>query len=457
MMLGGMVGVISKNGGTIGIVSLVERLAQSARRSQLATWFMGLIIFFDDYANTLIVGNTMRPITDRFKISREKLAYIVDSTAAPVAGLFLSTWIGYEVGVIGDAMKGTGYTADPFSVFLMSIPYRFYLLLSIAFVAMIALTKRDFGPMLYAERRAREGRGLIAPGSEPASDLTESTGILPSKDVPVRWINGVLPILTVIVVTIIGIWYTGYEAVVASGQEINFRSVLSNASSFTALFWSSLSGCAVGILLSVGQRILSLHDAMEAWFSGIKSMLLAMVILTLAWSICGVTKELGTAEYIVGVLKGTLPLWSIPALTFAIAAFISFATGTSWGTMAILMPLVVPLAWNMSLDNGLDPIASQHSLFLAVSAVLAGSIWGDHCSPISDTTVMSSMASSCDHIDHVRTQMPYALVVGGLSIALYLPAAFGMNTWVLLGISVLILTLIIFLFGRRVEIRRNSR
>jgi Na+/H+ antiporter NhaC len=311
--------------------------------------------------------------------------------------------------------------------------------------------------MLYAERRAREGRGLIAPGSEPASDLTESTGILPSKDVPVRWMNGVLPIFTVIIVTIIGVWYTGHKAVVASGQEITLRTILSNASSFTALFWSSLSGCAVGILLSVGQRILSLHDAMEAWFSGVKSMLLAMVILTLAWSICGVTKELGTAEYIVKVLKGTLPLWSIPALTFTIAAFISFATGTSWGTMAILMPLIVPLAWNMSLDKGLDPIASQHALFLAVSAVLAGSIWGDHCSPISDTTVMSSMASSCDHIDHVRTQMPYALVVGGLSIALYLPAAFGLNTWVLLGISVLILALIIFLFGRRVEIKRNSR
>lgn len=451
MMLGGMVGVISKNGGTKGLVVLVERLARSARLGQLATWLLGLFIFFDDYANTLIVGNTMRPITDDFRVSREKLAYIVDSTAAPVAGLFLSTWIGYEVGVIGGAMKGTGYTSDPFSVFLMSVPYRFYLLLTIVFVAMVALSRRDFGSMLSAERRARAGKGLVARGSEPAADVTGASAILPSRDVRARWFNAVIPIVSVIVVIGLGIWRTGVEAVVASGEEVTFRSVLANASSFTALFWGSLTGCVVGIVMSIGQRITTLHEAMEAWFAGVKSMLLAMIILVLAWAISGVTEKLGTATYVVGLLQGSLPLWSIPVLTFIIAGFISFATGTSWGTMAILMPLVIPLVWNMSQGAGLDAAASQHSLFLGVSSVLAGSIWGDHCSPISDTTVMSSMASACDHIDHVRTQMPYAILVGLISIAAYIPAAMGVNVWFILVSAVVVMFLLLMLLGRRVR------
>jgi Na+/H+ antiporter NhaC len=449
MMLGGMVGIISKNGGTRGIVKLVERIARTARLGQVATWLMGVIIFFDDYANTLIVGNTMRPITDRFKISREKLAYIVDSTAAPVAGLFLSTWIGYEVGVIGDAMKGTGYNVDPFSVFLLSIPYRSYLILTVIFVAMIATSMRDLGPMLKAEKRARAGKGLMERDAEPASDLTGTTQLIPKENTPFRWYNGIIPILVVIIVTMIGIWHTGYQAVLTSGQEVTLRTVLSNASSFTALFWGSLSGCTVGIVLSLGQRILTLHESVEAWFSGVRSMLLAMIIMLLAWSIGAVTKELGTAVYIVEILKDSLPLWALPALTFIIAAFISFATGTSWGTMAILMPLVVPLVWNMGLEAKLDPMMAHQSLYLGVSAVLAGAIWGDHCSPISDTTVMSSMASSCDHIDHVRTQMPYAIIVGLVSVAIYIPAALGLNIWMLLGISTVILAVFLRLFGRK--------
>lgn len=449
MMLGGMVGIISKNGGTLGLVALVERIARSARMGQIATWFLGLIIFFDDYANTLIVGNTMRPITDDFKISREKLAYIVDSTAAPVAGLFLSTWIGYEVGIIGEAMEGTGYTTDPFSVFIMSIPYRFYLLLTILFVAMIAVSRRDFGPMFQAEKRARTGKGLIAEGSEPAADVTGANEIIPKDDVPKRWVNGVVPIVTVIIVTMIGIWHTGSEAVKELGVKPTINLVMSNASSFTALFWGSLSGCVVGIVLSIVQRIATLHETMEAWFAGVRTMLLAMIILILAWSICGVTKELGTAEYLVAVLKGTLPMWLIPVLTFGIAGLISFATGTSWGTMAILMPLVVPLVWHLSQEASMDLAASQHALFLAVSAVLAGSIWGDHCSPISDTTVMSSMASACDHIDHVRTQLPYAILVGIVCFAGYVPAAFGVNPWLILAVTSIFLFVVLILFGKK--------
>jgi Na+/H+ antiporter NhaC len=452
MMLGGLVGVISKSGGVMGIVAKVEKVARSARMGQLATWLMGILIFFDDYANTLIVGNTMRPITDRFRISREKLAFIVDSTAAPVACMFLSTWIGYEVGVIGDSMQGTGYTSDPFSVFIMSIPYRFYAILAVVFVGLIAITKRDFGPMLTAERRARETGELIAPGSEPAADMTDLSKVLPHESVPARWINGALPIAVVIAVTMIGLWYSGYKATLAAGEPVVLRTVLANASSSTALFWGSLSGCAVAIALALLQRILTLHEAMESWFAGVKSMLLAMVILILAWSISAVTHELKTAEFVVQIVGGTLPMWVIPAITFVIAGVISFATGTSWGAMAILMPLVVPLSWELSQRMGHDLAAAHNSLYVVVSSVLAGAIWGDHCSPISDTTVMSSMASACDHIDHVRTQMPYAIMVGIVSVLVgYIPAGLGLSPWISLAASLAILTALLYIIGRRSE------
>ena len=450
MMLGGLVGVVSKSGGAMGIVGLMEKIAHSPRMGQLATWLMGIFIFFDDYANTLIVGNTMRPVTDRFRISREKLAFIVDSTAAPVACMFLSTWIGYELGVIGDSLKGTGFTEDPFSIFIMSIPYRFYAILAIGFVGLVIITKRDFGPMLKAERRARKTGQLVAPDSEPAADLTDHSHLLPEKDVKARWFNGVIPIATVIAVSMFGLWKTGHSATVAAELPITLRAILANSSSSTALFWGSLSGCAVAIALSVGQRILTLHHAMEAWFSGVKSMLLAMIILILAWSIGAVTHELGSAEYIVSIIGGTMPFWILPAITFVLAGFISFATGTSWGSMAILMPLIVPLTWDISQKSGMDPAAAHNALYISVSAVLAGSIWGDHCSPISDTTVMSSMASACDHIDHVRTQMPYAVVVGVVSILIgYIPATAGFSPWLSLAISAIILFFFLILVGRR--------
>jgi len=456
MMLGGLVGVISKSGGVMGIVAKVEKVARSARMGQLATWFMGVLIFFDDYANTLIVGNTMRPITDRFRISREKLSFIVDSTAAPVACMFISTWIGYEVGVIGDSLQGTGFTEDPFSVFIMSIPFRFYAILAVLFVAIVAISRRDFGPMLKAEIRARRSGDVIAPGSEPAADLTDLSKVLPHEKITPRWFNGAIPIAVVIAVTMIGLWYTGYEAALGAGMDMTVRNILANASSSTALFWGSLSGCAVAIALALTQRLLTLHEAMESWFAGVKSMLLAMVILILAWSISAVTKELRTAEFVVQVIGGTLPMWVLPAMTFVIAGFISFATGTSWGCMAILMPLVVPLSWELSLREGIDLAAAHSYLYVAVSSVLAGAIWGDHCSPISDTTVMSSMASACDHIDHVRTQMPYAVLVGIVSIMVgYIPAGFGLSPWISLAASLALLTGFIFVFGRRSEARQS--
>lgn len=451
MLLGGMVGVISKNGGTYGIVGLVTKWAKGVRTGQFATWLLGVLIFFDDYANTLIVGHTMRPVTDKLKISREKLAFIVDSTAAPVAGLTLSTWIGYEIGLIADSLSQTGYKGDAFSVFFLSIPYRFYPILAVFFVLLIALAKRDFGPMLTAERRAFTKGELVAPGSHPAEDQTDLKTVMPAKGIKYRWYNGVIPIAVVVIVTFVGLYVTGRNAVLESGEQIEgIRQIIGKASSSQALFWASLSGCVIAIILSVCQRILTLTQAMDAWFSGIKSMLLAMVILILAWSIGAVTKEMGTAVYLTGLLKNSIhPSW-IPTLTFLIAAATSFATGTSWGTMAILMPLVMPLSWTIATSAGLSTVMTENVFLGTVSGVLAGAIFGDHCSPISDTTVMSSMASACDHVDHVKTQLPYAVTVGVVCVlAGSIPTGFGFPPAISLILAAVILTLLLRFIGKK--------
>ena len=431
MLFGGMVGVISKSGGTLGIADLLTRIARRPRGGQIATWLLGFTIFFDDYANSLIVGNTMRPITDRLRISREKLAFLVDATAAPVTSvLFISTWIGYEVGLIDAAMKQVDLGAqNAYAVFLDMLPYSFYPILTLVFGFLIASSDRDFGAMARAEDRARRTGMLFREGAQLATDLTDSSAVLPDDNIRPQWWNAVLPILTVILVALGGLWYTGTEAVTAAGSsDYSIGNVIGQADSYAALLWASLLSCVVAIALAVGQRILRITEAMDAWFNGLKSMLLAMLILTLAWSIGAITAELHTADYLVQILKGSLPPRWLPAATFVVAAVISFSTGTSWGTMGIMMPIVIPLAVVLGQDAGLAADPAYTVTLGTVASVLAGAVFGDHCSPISDTTILSSMASACDHIDHVRTQLPYALLVGAVSILVGLvPTAYGLS------------------------------
>jgi Na+/H+ antiporter NhaC len=445
LLLGGMVGVMARMGGTKAIVDTVAPLATSARRGQLATWLAGLAIFFDDYANTLLVGNTMRPLTDRLKISREKLAYIVDSTAAPVAAIvFVSTWVGYEISLIGDGFRLAAEQqvgnadlaaqlseASPFAVFLASIPYLFYPIIAIFAVAAVAVTRRDFGPMRAAEQRAASGGGLYREGAQLAADMESELGAVPDGT-PLRWWNGALPVAVVVVTVLVGLWATGIEGVADSTAMplgVLVREVLNNADPFGTLLWGSLLGCTTAIVLATSERILSLTEAVKAMAGGMRSMLLAMIILTLAWSLGAVTTEISTALYLSDILEGDLSLNMLPVVVFIVAALMAFATGTSWGVMAILIPLLVPLA--VSLGGNLDGGAATGALLGSIASVLAGAIFGDHCSPISDTTVLSSMASGCDHVDHVRTQLPYALLVAVIAIVvmLVLNLALGSRAW----------------------------
>jgi Na+/H+ antiporter NhaC len=463
LFLGAMVGLISKNGGTRGIVDAVAPMARTPRRGKMATWGAGMAIFFDDYANTLIVGNTMRPITDRLKISREKLAYLVDSTAAPVAALVpVSTWVGYEISLIGDGLgiaaeqtPGAAAALDvsSFSIFVETIPYLFYPLLALVLVFLTSVTGRDFGPMAAAEKRAASGQGLYRPGANLAVDI-ESEDMKPKEGAPRLWYNAALPVLTVIIVVLVGL-YTSGRAVVGPGA--NLRDVFGEASSYDALLWGSLSGALMAAFLSIVQRILTLKECVDASVGGFRSMMLAMMILVLAWSMGSVTEAIGTSSFLTLLLSDRIAIELIPAIVFLTSGAMAFATGTSWGTMAIMLPVVIPLTVALGGPDVLPGAVDAHLLLGGIASVLAGSIFGDHCSPISDTTVLSSTASACDHVDHVKTQLPYALMVGGIGVLLgNIGTAYGLPAWAALGIGTLILVVVVYTVGQPVETAANE-
>ncbi|HYZ06766.1 MAG TPA: Na+/H+ antiporter NhaC family protein [Rubrobacter sp.] len=446
LMIGGMVGIISKNGGMRGVVNRIIGLASTPKRGQTTTGILGLAIFFDDYTNTLVVGNTMRAVTDRLRVSREKLAYLVDSTAAPVASIALiTTWIGFEIGLIGDAVGGIqGFDQEPYAIFLSSIPYAFYPVLAIFLVFAVAISGRDFGPMYKAERRARSENKVLRDDADVDSAAAGGEEMEPKVHTPDRALNAVIPIVALIGTALAAMYVTG------SGETI--QDIIGSADSYAALMWASLLGVLVAAVLSLGQRILNLDEVTKAWYAGVRFMLFGMVILVLAWALSGVMEVLQTADYLVSILSANLPPAIVPALIFLLAAGMSFATGTSWGTMGVLFPLAIPLTWGVLQANEMANPANYFILYAAIRSILSGAIFGDHCSPISDTTILSSLASGCDHIDHVRTQLPYALLVGIVCVIFgLLPMGFGVPGWILLIVMVAILLAALYLLGKRVD------
>lgn len=460
MLIGGMVAIISKNGGMAGVVHLLSRYARSARSSQLVTWVLGIAIFFDDYANTLIVGNTMRPVTDKYRISREKLAYIVDSTAAPVAAIaFVTTWIGAELGYIKDAATKLGIEEGAYSLFFHSLQYAYYPVLALVFMLILILMNRDFGPMQRAELRARTTGEVSAARLDRAGQekqQQEMAEFEPIDETRIRAINALLPVLTVIGGTIAALLYTGYSADVWADPSLGFFRKLSatigDSNSYLALIWASLGGVVVAIALTISQRIMTLSETMDSLVVGFKTMLPAILILVLAWSLAAVTQELYTAEYLTSLLSGNVSPYFLPEITFFLAAAIAFSTGSSWGTMAILYPLMMPAAWYVCQQQGFTMEETMPIMYNVISVVLAGAVFGDHCSPISDTTILSSLASGCNHIDHVKTQLPYAITVALVAnIVCTNLSSFGMHWLLVYAIGIAILWGIVKLLGKRVE------
>ncbi len=447
-----MVGNLTLSGGIRGLMDRLSRLARGPRSTQITTYGMGLLIFFDDYANTILVGSTMRPLTDRYRVAREKLAYLVDSTAAPVAGLSLfSTWIAFEVSTYSAQLPAAGLSSDQgYAVFIQTLPYRFYSWFTLALMGMLVVTGRDFGPMLTAERRARRLGQVVRPGAAP---LASDAGALemPAGVRPAAW-RAVVPVTAFLAVTLLIIALRGGAFARPLGELLSTQGlleVLARGSGNGPLMIGSAVGFALAVLgtLSAG---LGASQVLTASWAALRSMGAALCILYLAWSIGSTCEDLGTAPYLALQIEGLLEPLLLPLVLFLLAGAIAFATGTSWGTMSILLPLVVGLSFQLGEGTHLGGLGL---MLLSIGAVLEGSIFGDHCSPISDTTVLSSIASACDHFDHVRTQMPYALAANGAAILCgYLPAALlGVSPALCLGAGLASLLALVLLLGRKAE------
>ena len=457
MVIGGVISLVGKMGGAKAIAEALAKRAKTPRSAQLITWLLGVLVFFDDYANALIVGPIMKPVADKMKISRERLSFIIDATAAPIAGIMVvSTWIGLEVGLIKDGFESIGQSTDAFGVFLNTIPYRFYNILILAFVVATSYLLRDFGPMRKAEIRARQGQ-VPEENKEIALDKIAEDEIAPKEGVKLSIWNAIIPIGALMISALISFYYSGYTTIMA-GENASLHTLMTNSPmSFTAireafsasdasvaLFQSALFASIVAIGMGVCKKIFKLSEAVDVWVDGMKGLIITGVILILAWSLSSVIKELGTAAFLVQILSDSVPKFLLPSIIFILGSIISFATGTAYGTMGILMPLAIPLSFSISPDFGY--------VVISTSAVLTGAIFGDHCSPISDTTIMSSMGAGCDHISHVKTQMPYALTVAAITIICgYIPVSLGLSVWIVLPVAIAITVAVVYFVGKPVD------
>ncbi|MEN0064503.1 MAG: Na+/H+ antiporter NhaC family protein [Myxococcota bacterium] len=407
-----MVGVLSAAGATHSLVAWATTWARGRRGAMLATWVAGGTVFFDDYANCLVVGNTMGPLCDRHGVSRAKLAYLVDATAAPIASLaVVSTWVGYEIGLLGDALVGTGISATGLQLFLLALPFRFYCWTTLGFVGLVAATGRDFGPMAEAEAEA---------AAHPVV----------SSEVPTTpvWV-AILPILTLVFATFGLIYNSGRTALAADTEgPMNpaLFEVLGAADAFTSMFIAALLSLGLAFLLVWGTRTATPGQTSRAAADGMGTILTAMVVLYLAWTLGDLIQSTNAGNFLTSLLPSDLAPGYLPALVFVLASVTAFSTGSSFFTMAILIPIAVPLATTAS-GGEVGPV-----LLAASAAVLDGAVLGDHASPISDTTILSSAGSKVDVVTHVRTQLPYVLVAGALAVILgTLPASFGVTPWLL--------------------------
>lgn len=461
LCIGGVVALVTKMGGTKAVALWLSKRAKTGISAQISTWLMGLFVFFDDYANALIVGPIMRPITDKFKVSREKLAFIIDATAAPIAGIaIISTWVGLEISLIKNGYELIGITdINAFGIFVETIPYRFYNLFMLVFVVCTAVMGREYGSMLLAERRALSGQ--LHSSKSRMIDIEDKT-LEPKEGIKLQTTNAIIPILVLIIGAFVSFYFSGLGSL--EGEALQkalanpftfetLRETYGAADASVALFQSALLATIVAIFIGVYRKIFGVKEAIETWVKGWKTMIVTIVILLLAWSLSSVIKELGTSRYLVDMLSNSTPKFILPATIFILGSFISFSTGTSYGTMGILMPLAIPLANAVGVNSGLEGDALHAYMIINISAVLTGAIFGDHCSPISDTTILSSMGAGCNHIDHVRTQMTYALSVSAISILLgYIPAALGLSVWFVLPIGILAVVLTVRFVGQKVKI-----
>lgn len=447
-----MISVVIVAGGLKGVVAHLLPYAKTPKSSQFITAVTGLIVFIDDYANTMIVGSSMRPITDQYHVSRSKLAFIIDATSAPVAGLaVVSTWIGFEVGLFGEVSTSLNLNLDGYSMFFDAFAFRFYCILMLIFVFVQIYFGREFGPMLAAESNP------LSSEKNDHSDQKHShirqAEVDPNSHISAK--SAIIPFTILFTVLIGGLWVDGNGMAELNKHASNIfslsswrRVIASTENSTTILLLSAICGLVSSILIARFFANARFNYIINAIKIGTRTSLLPVLILLLAWSLKSTCDDLHTGDYIVGLLSPHLsPLW-FPAILFFIAAVTAFGTGTSWGTMSILIPISIPLAF--ALDGNTYGLVT----IICLGAVLDGAIFGDHCSPISDTTIMSSIAAQCDHIEHVRTQVPYSLYIATIAImAGYIPAAMATPAWVSYLLGITLLTIGLYLFGKKPNVR----
>lgn len=439
-LLGGLVGMLSRTGASHALGAWASRRLKTRKSTLLTAWFFGLLIFIDDYFNSLTVGTIMRPITDKQKISRAKLAYILDSTAAPVCIIApISSWVVTVMSVVKGSEGFSSLGVSEFSFFIRSIPYNMYALLALIMVVVIAITKRDFGPMVASEQLAEE-QGLLWNEEKYGSPAGEVDHV---ENLKARARDMLFPIITLIVTALIFFPLTTWLAAI-DGEEIkslgmamssiSLGTAFNDTDASVALLYSAVFTVVLTYVYYLIRRLLTIKTASESLKDGIGSMVPALIILTMAWTIGSVIKAspedggLGLASFLSEVVVGGgFPIWILPGIVFALSALISFSTGTSWGTFTIMIPIVMPIAVALGLNGGLAGDALLNAAMISIAAVLSGAVFGDHASPISDTTILSSTGAGCPHLEHVATQTPYALFIAGCSLVGFIFAGAFLN------------------------------
>jgi len=428
VFIGGFIKLMEKSGGAAAFAERVSHIINTRVKAQIAAWIGGIIIFFSDLGTPLIVGPIFEPLFDKLKVSREKLAWILDSTASPVAVLvpFIG-WGVYIMGLIQKEYEALGIAESDWTAFIQSIPFNIYSILAVLMVPIVAYTGYEFSAMAKAEKRTQDTGKLFWEHSKPMR-MPEMIENAKNSNTALIF----LPIF-VLLVSLFGILAPlGFPLKQVPGG--TFRAALSTAYLFAAVTLMALM---------LYYKVNTFEETFNTYVKGMSSMMSVAVILVLSWSLSSVSGQLGTADYITQLTKGTVPAWAIPAIIFIIGAIMSFATGTSWGTYAILMPIVIPMA-----------VALGSPVHACIGAVLSGGMFGDHCSPISDTTILSSTGAGCDHVDHVKTQLAYASVNAIISFAAYIVAGFTGSPLALvmaIAVMVVVLPIISKAYGHRIK------
>ena len=427
-LLGALVVLVTRAGGSFAYGEWASKRIKSKKGSQVATALLGVLIFIDDYFNCLTVGTVMRPVTDKYNVSRAKLAYFIDSTAAPICMMMpVSSWGASVVSTIGDvAPEG----ASAMTLFLQSIPFNLYAIFTLVAVFFFAITDLDFGPMKKFEKH--DTSSLEGEGAKIEMEISDKGTVL----------DLVLPILVLIVVTVLSmLWTGGYF----SGEGMTISAAFGDASVEKSLVLGAMIGILVAFVLYIPRKLVKFVDFMDSINEGVKSMVPAMVILTLAWTIGGICRDgyLDTGSYVGHLIQtSSFPQQLLPAVVFVAAAALAFSTGTAWGTFGILIPIIVPI---------IGKIGGMDTLPMMLGAIFSGSVFGDHCSPISDTTILSSAGANCRHIDHVASQIPYALSVAVCALVGFIVGGLTNNVYAALGVTAVCIAIYFSLMGRHAE------